>query len=196
MIVWSIEFLLKEDLNTENRERGVLCRLRLSVARGTNIGKDADVGADVVFWRSCIFCHSLQLLTLNSHLWKKRRTEGSWSVWRLVCWGGCGNREWQSNFRCVTCFCLPRRQPDTLHLHSTPAWILIHPQTPRVGSSKPSSGFGFFYYFFFSLSCYWVHNPPVSDKSGTRSLCLPTHTDAQICMLEYPHQKCFALSSL
>lgn len=47
VIVWLTELFLKEDLNTENR--GVLCGLRLSVARGTNIGKDADVGADVVF---------------------------------------------------------------------------------------------------------------------------------------------------
>lgn len=49
MIVWLTEFLLKEDLNTENTDRGVLRRLRLSVARGTNIVKDGDVGADVVF---------------------------------------------------------------------------------------------------------------------------------------------------
>lgn len=48
MIAWLTKFLLKEDLNTEEGERDVLCRLRLSVARGTNIGKDADVGADAV----------------------------------------------------------------------------------------------------------------------------------------------------
>lgn len=40
-------------------------RLRLSVTRGTNIGKDADVGAYVLFSRSSIFYHNLQLLTLS-----------------------------------------------------------------------------------------------------------------------------------
>lgn len=47
MIVWLTEII--KELNTEDRQRCVPRRLRLSVTRGTNIGKDADVGADVMF---------------------------------------------------------------------------------------------------------------------------------------------------
>lgn len=47
MIVWLTKII--KELNREDRQRRVSCRLRLSVTGGTNIGKDADVGADVMF---------------------------------------------------------------------------------------------------------------------------------------------------
>lgn len=79
-------------------------------------------------------CHHLQLpipqpspkQTKNSGSFEDHDTQSVWEV----AW----NWEWQSNFSCITCFWLPLEQPDTLHLLSTPTWILIHP-LPLCGGS-------------------------------------------------------------
>lgn len=42
-----------------------MCRLRFFLSTGNNVGKDADVGADGVFLRSCVFRSAPELPPLT-----------------------------------------------------------------------------------------------------------------------------------
>lgn len=103
---------------------------KLSATRGANVAMGADVREDVPLWMLIRIRSNLHLPTPNLLPGPERQGQ------RAVECVTSSLVEWQSNFRCVTCFCLPCRLPDTLHLCGTPAWILIRLPAPPDGSCR------------------------------------------------------------